>query len=363
MFDARMSDGRQCQKSDTGIGIMKLQTMTDFRITIITLALAIAAQTALAQSTPDASVMTNKLLTAQPDDSTRAVSEINGKLSYAGGLMDGFSGQNFDGSVTVPVFQQFGFQADGMYSRISNLSFDGGAGHFFWRDPQIGLLGITGGYLYREGVDSYQVGLEGEYYWRRFTFSAFGGVGSIKYAQPVPFISTDPTRAIGRISAGYYPVDNLLVSASYTREFNNNLAEGNLEFQTPIRGLALTGEAAIGNNHYDQVLFGIRYYFGRNKHLIDRHRHDDPPNMMQQILYGLGLYGADYNAKENQYIAANPSSGGSSGGEGGDYGSVDIGIYAPPISIVPVIPEGSGGISISAPGININSAATRGAQK
>ncbi|HEY3760505.1 MAG TPA: hypothetical protein VGN23_02040 [Verrucomicrobiae bacterium] len=275
-----------------------------------------------AQDVPTGGAFTNKLLTAESEDPTKAVSEINGKLTYAGGLMDGFAGQNFDGSVTIPIMHQFGFQADGLYSRISNLSFDGGAGHLFWRDPQIGLLGITGGYLYREGVDTYQVGVEGEYYWRRFTFSAFGGVGSIKYAQPVPFISTDPTRAIVRVSAGFYPVDNLLTKVSYTREFNNNLLEGNLEFQTPIRGLALTGEAAIGSHHYDQMLFGITYYFGRNKSLIDRHRQDDPPSMMQQILYGLGLYGADYTDKENQYIAANPGSGG--GGDYGDYGDVTI---------------------------------------
>ena len=58
--------------------------------------------------------------------------------------MDGYSGQNFDGSVTVPIMHQFGFQADGLYSRISNLGFDGGAGHLFWRDPEIGLLGHHG---------------------------------------------------------------------------------------------------------------------------------------------------------------------------------------------------------------------------
>lgn len=327
----------------------KIITVSAIGIAVAPFALAIAAQTASAQDIPPSGVFTNKLLTLDSDESTRAVSEINGKLSYAGGLMDGFSGQNFDGSVTVPVMQQFGFQADGLYSRISNLSFDGGAGHFFWRDPQVGLLGITGGYLYRSGVDSYQVGIEGEYYWRRFTFSAFGGVGSIKYAQPVPFISTDPTRAIGKISAGYYPIDNLLASASYTTEFHNNLVEGNLEFQTPIRGLALTGEAAIGNHHYDQMLFGIRYYFGRNKHLIDRHRQDDPPSMVQQLLYGLGLYGADYQDKENQYIAAHPGPGGSSGDDNyGEYGSVTI-TASPPINIISLFPGEPGGIGVSAP--------------
>lgn len=256
--------------------------------------------------------------------------------------MNSAFGNNFDGSIAIPVFHQFGFQADGLYSKISNLSFYSGAGHFFWRDPQIGLLGITGGYLDRLGVDTYQVGVEGEYYWRRFTFGAFGGVGSISYKFPTPFINTNPIQPVGRISAGVYPIDNLLLSASYATEFHDNLVQGELEYQTPIRGLALTAEAAYGSHGYDHLLFGIRYYFGRDKSLIDRHRHDDPPGLVQQMLYGLGLYGAEYNRKENQYIDANPGSG-NSGGGGGDYGSVDTTITAPP----PIINGGGGGITIT----------------
>jgi len=92
-----------------------------------------------------------------------AVSEVNGKLSYAGGNMNSAEGHNFDGSIALPLTRQFGFQADGLYSRISDLDFGGGAGHLFWRDPKIGLLGVTGGYLGRAGVQTYQAGAEGEY--------------------------------------------------------------------------------------------------------------------------------------------------------------------------------------------------------
>jgi hypothetical protein len=144
-----------------------------------------------------------------------AVSEINGTLDYAGGDMDSYTGNNISGSLSIPVGHQFGFQADALYSRVTDLDFYGGAGHFFWRKPDTGLLGITGGYLYRSGVDTYQVGVEGEYYLGRFTLGAFAGFGSISYANPAPFIDTNPNRFIGRVSVDYYVLDNLRVGVAY----------------------------------------------------------------------------------------------------------------------------------------------------
>ena len=240
-----------------------------------------------------------------------AVSELNGKISYAGGNMNSAEGHNFDGSITLPLTHSLGFQVDGLYSRISDMDFGGGAGHLFWRDPNIGLLGLTGGYLYRSGVQTYQAGAEGEYYLGRFTFGFFGGAGSIHYDQAVPFIDTNPTRFIGRLSAGYYPVDNLRVGVSYLTAFKENLVKGEVEYQTPVRGLALTGEVAKGDHGYDHWLLGVRYYFGAKKSLIERHRQDDPPGLMQQVLQGLGLYGAEYNRNANAYVRDHPGSGSS----------------------------------------------------
>ncbi len=238
-----------------------------------------------------------------------AVEEVNGKIGYAGGSMDSSEGHNFDGSITLPVSHQFGFQSDAIYSRIGSLDFYGGAGHLFWRNPDFGLLGFTGGYLARQGVDTFQVGAEGQYYRDRFTFGFFAGVGSIKYASAAPFIDTNPTRFIGRISADWYALDNLRLGASYTTAFHANLVKGEAEYQTPIRGLALTAEVATGDHGYDHWLLGVRYYFGGNKSLRDRHRRDDPPNLMPQILHGLGLYGAEFRDKGLSFLAANPGAG------------------------------------------------------
>ena len=278
------------------------------------------------------STITRSLIAQTIDFTNVAVSELNGKLSYFAGDMDSHVGQIFDGSVSLPVTHLFGFQADGLYSQISNLGFGGGAGHFFWRDPQIGLLGLTGGYLNRDGVDTYQVGAEGEYYLGRFTFGFFGGVGSIDYANPAPFIDSNPTRFVGRLSADYYPIDNLRVGASFTTAFKDKLGCGELEYQTPLNGLALTGEVAYGDNGYHHWLLGVRYYFGGHKTLRERQREDDPPGLMQQILYGLGLYGSEFNHKESQYISANPGSGWS---PGGDYGVIITTVGSPPFIPLP----------------------------
>jgi hypothetical protein len=207
-----------------------------------------------------------------------------------------------------------------MFTRVSNLTFGSGAGHLFWRNPDLGLLGLTGGYLYRDGVDTYEAGVEGEYYLGRFTLGVFGGVGSINYANPAPFIDSNPTRFVGRLSVDYYLLNNLRLGGTYTTAFRDNLGQGEIEYQTPIRGLALTSEVAYGDYGYHHWLFGLRYYFGGQKSLCDRQRQDDPPGLTRQILYDLGAYGAEFNHKEQAYLAATSSSGSSGNSGGGDYG-------------------------------------------
>jgi len=163
---------------------------------LTTLAVVAGARAGLAQTAP-------------------AVSEVNGQIGYAGGTMDSFTGNNLDASITLPVSHQTGFQADTLYSRIGAENFYGGAGHFFWRNPDLGLVGLAGGYISRSGVDTFQLGAEGEYYLGAFTLGAFAGLGQVNYANAAPFIDTQPTRFIGRVSADYYPMKDLRVGLGY----------------------------------------------------------------------------------------------------------------------------------------------------
>jgi hypothetical protein len=244
-----------------------------------------------------------------------AVSALNGKVSYAGGAMNGSEGHNVEGSLSLPVAHQFGLQADALYSRISGGDFYGGAGQLFWRDPEFGFLGLAGGGLYRDGVNTFQTGAEGGYYLGPLTLGFFAGVGSIEYSVSAPFVETDPVGFIGRLSLDWYPLKDLRLGGSYTTVFDNNLFRADAEYQTPIRGFALTAEVAGGDYGYDHWLLGTRYYFGSGKPLRDRQRQDDPPGLMPQILHGLGLYGAEVNRAVLDYAAANP--GWAAAGEGG----------------------------------------------
>jgi hypothetical protein len=282
------------------------------------------AQIIQAQTSSSVSTSTNDQFVVTSSLQQPAVSQINGKLDYAGGNMNSSMANNFGGSISLPVSHQFGAQADALYSRISDLNFYGGAGHFFWRDPSIGLLGLAGGYLHRDGADdinTFQIGAEGELYWHQFTFGFSGGIGSIDYRYSAPFIDTNPTRFVGRISADYYPLENLRIGASFTSAFEDYFGKIEAEYQLPLPGLALTAEGAWGNHGYDHWLVGVRFYFGSKKSLRDRQRQDDPPSLMPQILDSLGVYGAEFNHKMDVYLAEHPYLPGNS--NGGDYGLID----------------------------------------
>ena len=296
----------------------------------------VQAATADAQTNPPLSEVNDysRGMTMKPTLREPAVSEVNAKGGYSGGRMNSEEAHNFEASLTFPITHSIGFQADALYSRISNEDFYGGAGHLFWRDPDMGLVGLTGGYLYRDGVNTYHVGAEGEYYFGRFTFGFFAGVSSIHYDTAAPFIDTSVTRFAGAASVDYYLLDDLRLGVTYMTAFEDNLIKGDMEYQTPIRNVAVTAEVAVGDHGYDHWLVGVRYYFGGNKSLRDRQRRDDPRSLMPQVLHGLGVYGAEFNRKGNAYLAANPGAG-SLGGGGGSFGyeSTNSSYYWRPIRI------------------------------
>lgn len=262
-----------------------------------------------------------------------AVSGINGKIDYAGGVMESETSHNFSGSLSLPVGNRFGFQGDLLVSSISDRDPVGGAGHFFWRDPSMGLLGVAGGVLEEDDASSYQALVEGQYYAGKFTVSGHVGVGHLSYDNPAPFIDSDPTEFTGSVSLDYYVTGNLRLGAGYTHAFQNHLGVLQAEYQTPWNGLALTAEYARGSHSYDHVLFGVRFYFGKDKPLIDRHRQDDPPNLAQRILSGIGLYRAEYNHNRSQFMNGGGSGGGGGGGVvigGGGTSGSGLVIVGPP---------------------------------
>lgn len=234
----------------------------------------------------------------------QAVSELNGKLDASYGNFNSSDGLTIEGSASVPVAEVLGFQFDALYADIEDVEFSGLGAHFFWRDNQIGLLGLSAGAVFGERVDSYELSVEGEYYMDWLTLGAKTGFAAIEYDQAVPFIETDESGAFGLVYATLYPLDDLSVTIGVEQRFDNSSVRLDAEYELPVDGLSLFARTMVADNGYDHVLFGLRYYFGGEKTLKQRHRHDDPRSVVQDIFIGLGVYGAEYNKRGKEYIRA-----------------------------------------------------------
>jgi len=92
-----------------------------------------------------------------------AVSEANGKLGFSMGNMDSDFGKNLTASYTMPLASNIGFQVDGLYTYVSDRNFGGVGAHLFWRDSEIGLIGLTAGGIHGEDVSALRAGAEAEY--------------------------------------------------------------------------------------------------------------------------------------------------------------------------------------------------------
>ena len=244
-----------------------------------------------------------------------AVDGLNGKFDVSGGRLDSFWAENCVASVSLPISQKFGLQADGLYTHVGNLNFEGGGIHLFWRDPEKGLLGFTGGGINGDFLYALQGGLEGQYFLHRFTFGANLSASTLQYQNHAPFIDSHPLGLGARASVSYYPIDNLMIQVGYSSFLDNSLGQISLEYQTPVRGLSCFADLARGEHGYDQFLFGLRFYFGKSKTLIQRHRQDDPPNLLESLLSGIGTYGAEWNHAGRTYAAEHGES-----FNGGSYG-------------------------------------------
>jgi hypothetical protein len=79
-----------------------------------------------------------------PPQQMPAVDGINAKIDGYGGGANGSNGfYGTSGSLSVPLGQQWGLQLDGDVGSDRGIGYYSGAGHLFWRDPSIGLLGAT----------------------------------------------------------------------------------------------------------------------------------------------------------------------------------------------------------------------------
>jgi hypothetical protein len=233
-----------------------------------------------------------------PPQQMPAVDGINGKIAGFGGGADqtkGFYGGT--GSLSVPIAQQWGAQIDGGVGSLDSSGWSRGAGHVFWRDPSIGLVGAYGSYFHwngigtatipRIGVNVSRFAAEGEYYWSRWTVRGFAGYETVHLNVPnvanLPGLLSIPNRFFDWVSASYYVTDNFELSIGHLYILGRNGLTLGSEYGFALGGgrmASLFVDALFAEDGNNAVLGGVRTYFGqRDKTLIDRHRQDDPADL------------------------------------------------------------------------------------
>ncbi len=239
-----------------------------------------------------------------------AVSGVNGKAGVTGGAAGGKGLVFGDISLTVPLGHSYGAQADATVGDFGKHTVFGFGGHVFWRNPALGLVGLTGSYVeINDHNHSHvaRIGAEVEGYMGDIL--GVGGDLTIKGAvgwqdgdkRQVNIASGARGRASldgGYVSLtlAYYPIDDLVLKLGGEVASGpiNNVGTFGFQYQpapTAYPGMTIFVDGAVGQDHYEGIFAGLRYYFGsRPKSLKRRHREDDPDSLVPDLP---GLGGAD----------------------------------------------------------------------
>ena len=219
-----------------------------------------------------------------------AVSAINGKIEFSAGWADidpidptaVFQG---GASLSIPVGDRFGLQADIAALSEFGDTYRGAALHAFTRNPDSYLLGLAGGFGAANAATFQFIGPEAEFYADRVSIEAWAGFMNLDLA------GVQSSQFFGFGDVAYYPDDNLRLSvgASTVAGFKSGHINGEWQFSDSGLPLSLTAEGRVGDAGYVTASLGLKLYFGaEDKTLIRRHREDDPRNRSLDISQAAG---------------------------------------------------------------------------
>ncbi len=198
----------------------------------------------------------------------QAVSAPNATLGGFGGQWSGLSLGAGELRLTTPLGSSWGAQADGVIGTIGGYTWGEAAGHLFWRDPSVGLLGAYGAWTQVGSNSNFRVGPEIELYSSNTTISGVAG-----------WKSGGASNFFAQLKGSFYITPNDKLFAGYVYE-DGNFATGGFEHQFAGTGISAFGEARLGQNSSAGWL-GLRVYFGTPgtpaKSLINREREDVAP--------------------------------------------------------------------------------------
>lgn len=202
-----------------------------------------------------------------------AVDGINFKASVVSGVIGGFHNHMFIASIATPVpfTNSFGAQLDlGIGSYRKDYTSAASGLHIFWRNPDVGMVGLYGDWGYVDNEHGGRVGIEASVYKDRWSLDA---LVAKQFGQH--FL----TKVVDEVDVGYYFTDNFKGSIGHRLTSRGHVGNIGFEYADPANsGWSVYGEAEIGQDDYDGAWLGIRYAFGSSagKSLIDRDRQSDP---------------------------------------------------------------------------------------
>lgn len=220
-----------------------------------------------------------------------AVAQLNAEFSAGGGHMSnspsfdtGWIGSAASG-FAAPVFCSFGFQTDSVLEFNGEAWMVGVDGHVFWRNPDLGMIGVTGAYTNLELDDGDLSRLlrayagEAELYLDQFTLFVLGGhVGG----------NGTLDGKLGMAELSWYVTENFRAHAGalYTKG-SGTVAKLGLEFRPEFIShppVSFFADAEIADDDYGKVLAGIRFEIGATGSLKERDRSERLPRNLAQDL-------------------------------------------------------------------------------
>lgn len=202
-----------------------------------------------------------------------AVDGLNFKAGFVTGVVGGYHNHMFLTTISAPMpfAESMGIQLDfgtGLY-RKDYTSAAAGL-HIFWRNPDVGLLGIYGDWGYVDNEHGGRVGIEG---------SLYNGNWTLDVLAAKQFGQHYLTKFVDEVDLSYYFTENFKGSIGHRLTSRGHVANFGFEYADPANsGWSIYGEAEVGEDDYDGAWVGLRYAFGssQGKSLIDRDRQSDP---------------------------------------------------------------------------------------
>jgi hypothetical protein len=239
-----------------------------------------------------------------PAFETYGVDGLNAKIDGFGGEIGGRAIGGVKGAVTAPISGPYGVQVDFSAGDLDSRAFGSIGGHLFWRNPTTALFGLYVNHVTWDmlgGVHATQVAGEGEYFIGRWTLQGIAGVefgNSVSTAASVtttiapqigvPGLVTTTTlvqgfdiktRFFDQVNVKYYLTDNWDGYVGHRYLGGANALALGTEYGAPIARNVMASaflEGRVGEKNYNGVWGGLRFYFGKDKPLIQRHRSEDP---------------------------------------------------------------------------------------